>query len=76
MLRRPTYAINWYVGKVQIDRLVADRSRQLGAEFDLRQFHDAFLVSGAIPVALVRWAMTGFDDEIQPLWNVETSPNR
>ena len=76
MLRRPTYAINWYVGKVQIDRLVADRSRQLGAEFDLRQFHDAFLASGAIPVALVRWAMTGFDDEIQPLWNVETSPNR
>lgn len=71
MLRRPTYAINWYVGKVQIDRLVADRSRQLGVEFDLREFHDGFLAAGAIPVALVRWEMTGLDDEIQTFRDAE-----
>ena len=55
-------------GKVQIDRLVADRSRQLGADFDLGELHDAFLAAGAIPVALTRWEMTGFDDEVQSFW--------
>lgn len=54
MLRRPTYAINWYVGKVQIDRLVADRSRQQGSAFDLGEFHDGFLASGAINLDLGR----------------------
>ena len=76
MLRRPTYAINWYVGKVQIDRLVADRSRQMGSVFDLGEFHDAFLASGTIPVALTRWEMTGFDDEIRALWDAEPAPSR
>ena len=76
MLRRPTYAINWYVGKVQIDRLVADRSRQLGSAFDLREFHDAFLAAGTIPVALTRWEMTGLDDEVRPLWDSEPGGSR
>ena len=76
MLRRTTYAIDWYVGKVQIDRLVADRSRQLGVDFDLGEFHDAFLTAGAISVALVRWEMTGLDDEIRTLWDIEPERTR
>lgn len=66
-LRRPAYGMNYTVGKAQMERLVADRSRQLGAEFDLGRFHDEFLGMGSIPIALIRWEMTGLDDELRAL---------
>jgi hypothetical protein len=66
-LRRPAYGMNYTVGKAQMERLVADRSRQLGAQFDLGAFHDEFLSKGSIPIALIRWEMTGLDDEIRAL---------
>jgi hypothetical protein len=66
-LRRPAYGMNYTVGKAQMERLVADRSRQLGDQFDLGRFHDEFLAMGSIPIALIRWEMTGLDDEIVAL---------
>ena len=38
-LRRPAYGMNYTIGKAQMERLVADRSRQLGRAFDLGRFH-------------------------------------
>jgi uncharacterized protein (DUF885 family) len=67
-LRRPTYGNAYMMGKVQIDRLVADRAPQLGDKFTLLEFHDAFLAAGHIPVSLIRWEMTGLDDEVRALW--------
>ncbi len=66
-LRRPAYGMNYTVGKAQMERLVADRSRQLGDAFDLGRFHDEFLSKGSIPIALIRWEMTGLDDEVRKL---------
>ena len=63
-LRQPGYGIGYYIGKVQLEALFADRARQLGEKFDLKQFHDAFIASGVIPISLIRWEMTGLDDEI------------
>jgi uncharacterized protein (DUF885 family) len=41
---------------------------QLKEKFDLRQFHDEVISRGSLPIALLRWEMTGLDDEIKQLW--------
>ena len=56
------------VGKVQFMKLFRDRAQQLGDNFNLKEFMDEFLASGMIPMSLIRWQMTGFDDEIKTLW--------
>lgn len=67
-LRRPAYGMTYLAGKVQFERLLSDRARQLGRDFDLGKFHDEFLASGSIPITLIRWEMTGLDDEVKKLW--------
>ena len=67
-IRRPAYGMTYLTGKVQMEKLLADRARQLGKEFDLGKFHDEFLSYGPIPIALIRWEMTGLDDEVKIFW--------
>ncbi len=67
-LRRPTYGMNYIMGKVQLEKLLSDRALQLGDDFDLGVFHDQFLAAGSIPISLIRWEMTGLDDEVNALW--------
>ena len=68
-LRRPPgYGLGYTVGMLQMQRLLADRRRQLGADFDLREFHDTFMSKGRLPMSLIRWEMTGLDDEVRELW--------
>ena len=67
-LQQPGYGTSYVVGKIQIDELMADRAGQMGGEFTLQKFMDAFLGCGMIPVSLSRWQMTGLDDEIKKLW--------
>jgi hypothetical protein len=66
--RFPGSDLSYLIGKVQIDKLLSDRAHQLGKDFNLRDFMDEFLDSGSIPIALIRWEMTGLDDEIKKLW--------
>jgi hypothetical protein len=66
-LRTPGYGVSYIVGKVQIDKLLADRAHQLGEKFILKQFMDEFYAAGMIPITLTRWEMTGLDDEIKKL---------
>ena len=66
-LRRPAYGMNYTIGKTQMEQLVADRARQLGDTFRLGAFHDEFLSKGMIPISLIRWEMTGRDDEMRAL---------
>jgi len=56
------------VGKVQFMKLMRDRSNQLGDGFVLGEFMDEVLNTGTIPWSLIRWEMTGLDDEINELW--------
>jgi hypothetical protein len=67
-LREPTYGQTYQMGKVQIEQLLAERSHQLGDKFDVGAFHDQFLAAGTIPVSLIRWEMTGKDDQIALFW--------
>jgi hypothetical protein len=67
-LRAPTYGQNYQMGKLQIEQLLAERASQLGEKFDLGKFHDDFLSSGTIPISLIRWEMTGKDDQVKQFW--------
>lgn len=68
-LRRPPgYGLGYTMGMLQMQQLLADRKRQLGDDFVLRDFHDAFMAAGRLPLSLVRWEMTGLDDEVRRLW--------
>ena len=49
-------------------KIFRDRAQQLGDKFVLRQFMDEFLGAGMIPMSLIRWELTGYDDEIKKLW--------
>ncbi|MEP0204013.1 MAG: DUF885 family protein [Halioglobus sp.] len=74
-LRRPPgYGIGYTVGALQMQGLLAERKRQLGDDFNLREFHDAIMQAGQIPLSLLRWEMTGRDDEVQRLWTREPMP--
>ena len=64
---QPGYGASYVIGKVQIDKLMADRANQLGDKFVLKSFMDEFIAAGMIPIALTRWEMTALDDEIKKL---------
>ncbi|MEX2123434.1 MAG: DUF885 family protein [Woeseia sp.] len=67
-LRRPGAGSMYILGKTQIEQLVSERAFQFGDKFDLGDFHDEFLSKGVIPVTLIRWEMTGHDNEVRALW--------
>jgi hypothetical protein len=67
-LRRPGSGSMYLLGKMQIEQLVSERQFQLGDAFDLGAFHDEFLSKGIIPVTLIRWEMTGLEDEVKTVW--------
>ncbi len=56
------------LGKVQFMKLMRDRANQLGDDFSLREFLDEVYAAGQIPWSLIRWEMTGYDDEVSELW--------
>jgi len=58
-LQQPGYGTSYVVGKLQVDRLMSDRKRQLGDAFTLKRFMDEFNAVGLIPISLVRWQLTG-----------------
>tara|TARA_Y100001934_G_C12214863_1_gene707907 strand:- start:928 stop:1113 length:186 start_codon:yes stop_codon:yes gene_type:complete len=55
------------IGKIQIMNLFRDRAKQLGSDFNLQEFLDQFISTGFIPISLIRWEMTGLNDEIKIL---------
>jgi hypothetical protein len=74
-LRRPPgYGVAYTIGKLQMDALLADRAAQLGEAFRLREFHDAFLAAGRLPIALTRYEMTGYGEEVALFWTTPPIP--
>jgi uncharacterized protein (DUF885 family) len=55
----PTYQLSYLLGKVMLLRLRADEQRRLGDAFSLRDFHDALIYSGSIPVSFHRRLLAG-----------------
>jgi hypothetical protein len=74
-LRRPPgYGLGYTVGMIEMQKLLADRKHQLGDKFVLKDFHDAFMAQGRIPMSLIRWEMTGSDDEVRKFWRRDPLP--
>jgi hypothetical protein len=72
-LRRPPgYGIGYTIGTLQMQRLLADVKRQKGDDFNLQEFHDTLMQSGRLPLSLLRWEMTGLDDEVSRFWERES----
>jgi uncharacterized protein (DUF885 family) len=57
--RTPTYNLSYLLGKVLLLRLRDDEQRRLGAAFSLRDFHDALIYSGSIPISFHRRLLRG-----------------
>jgi hypothetical protein len=66
-LVQPGYGTSYTVGKIMILRLLGERAGQIGDAFTLRGFIDEFTAVGLIPVSLIRWELTGHDDEVRGL---------
>jgi hypothetical protein len=64
----PGHGLHYTYGHMQMRRLLADAQRQQGAAFTLRDFHDRFMAAERIPISLIRYEMTGHDDEISGFW--------
>ncbi len=74
-LRRPPgYGLGYTTGMLQMQSLLAERQRQLGDGFSLRDFHDQLMAAGRLPLSLVHWEMTGDDTGIAELWLREPLP--
>jgi hypothetical protein len=60
----PTGGIVYLIGKLQIERLLAERRSQLGDGFDLQRFHDDVVAAAWVPLELTRWEMTGSAERV------------
>jgi len=68
-LRRPPgYGLSYTIGSFELSKLLMDRQHQLGADFSLKDFHDYLMQAGWLPVSLLRYDLTGYDDEVSRFW--------
>ncbi|MFN2384759.1 MAG: DUF885 family protein [Thermoanaerobaculia bacterium] len=58
-LQQPGYGTSYLVGKIEIEKLLGERRRQLGERFRMKQFMDEFNAAGLVPASLLRWELTG-----------------
>ncbi len=58
-LQQPGYGQSYLIGKIEIEKLLAERREQLGEKFRMKAFMDEFNAAGLIPASLLRWELTG-----------------
>ena len=58
-LEQPGYGTSYLTGKAQIEALMGERARQLGAKFTVRRFFDEFHAAGMMPVSLIASELVG-----------------
>ena len=63
-LQQPGYGTSYIIGKIEIEKLIAERGLELGAGFTIKGFMDELSAAGVIPVSLVHWELTGDDSQI------------
>ena len=63
-LRQPGYGSSYITGKALFDRLLGDYASQRGDAFALADFFADVGAAGIIPWPLVRWELTGLDDQL------------
>ena len=63
-LRQPGYGSSYITGKALLDCLLGDYASQRGNAFVLADFFADVGAAGIIPWPLVRWELTGLDDQL------------
>ena len=58
-LQQPGYGTSYLIGKIEIEKLLADRKQQLGESFRMKRFMEDFNAAGLVPATLIRWELTG-----------------
>ena len=71
----PGLAIAYEIGKLQIERMLAERRLQQGAQFSLRDFHDYVWRNGNVPLTLQSWELLGLNDDIKKVDELEKADN-
>ena len=66
--RPPGYGMTYTIGMMQLQQLMVDRKRQLGDKFSIREYHDYLMNTGRLPVSLLRYDLTGYDDQVRGMW--------
>lgn len=61
----PGLGIAYEIGKLQIERMLAERRLQQGDKFTLRDFHDYVWSNGNVPLSLQEWDLLGLDDDMK-----------
>jgi len=64
-LRQPGYGTSYVTGKYLVERLLAERAKQEGEGYGLLDFFTELDEVGVIPVSLIRYQLTGNDDELR-----------
>ena len=75
-LRQPGYGASYVTGGRLMEDTIAERARQLGDRFTLRQAMDEINAAGMIPVSLIYWEVTGDDRMIRELQEGRPLPPR
>ena len=73
-VRWPYQATSYIVGKKQIEQIMAETIMENGFSINWREFHDSLLDYGQIAPALIRWELTGNDDQVSRFWNDPEMP--
>jgi uncharacterized protein (DUF885 family) len=61
----PGQAVSYKIGQLKILELRDRAKRELGADFDLRGFHDTVLDAGALPLALLETRVNAWIKTVQ-----------
>lgn len=64
-LRQPVYGESYVIGKIEIEKLLAEYARIRTDDFTLSQFMDDLNGAGVIPVSLINWELNGDESEIR-----------
>jgi uncharacterized protein (DUF885 family) len=66
-LQQPYYGASYLGGKHQIEEFMAERAADLGDDYSIKRFMDEMEASGLIPASLIRWEVTGRDEQIREM---------
>ena len=73
-VRWPYQATSYLVGKKQIEQILGETILENDFSVNWRKFHDSLLQYGQIAPALIRWELTGKDDQVQRFWDDPETP--
>ena len=58
-LQQPAYGTSYVIGKIEVEKLLAERKQAQGDAFRMSRFMEEFEAAGMIPAALIRWELAG-----------------